>query len=63
MASTRVAIVAALLIGLPSLSSAQDQEPFGPQITAAPPTGAQGRRAGETGAEGASTPPSPVPGT
>ncbi|MET0164029.1 MAG: hypothetical protein ABW318_03365, partial [Vicinamibacterales bacterium] len=50
MASTRVAIVVALMIGVPSLSSAQESE-FGAQITAAPPTGAQGRRAGETGAE------------
>jgi len=38
------------MLGVPSLSSAQDSE-FGAQITAAPPTGAQGRRAGETGAE------------
>jgi hypothetical protein len=50
MASTRVALVVALTIGVPSLSRAQDPE-FGAQITAAPPTGAQGRRAGETGAE------------
>ena len=50
MASTRVAIVAALMIGVPSVSSAQSSD-FGAQITAAPPTGAQGRRAGETGAE------------
>ena len=50
MASTRVAIVAALMIGVPSLSSAQELG-IGAQITAAPPTGAQGRRAGETAAQ------------
>src|SRR5512145_2367632 len=39
-----VAVVATLMIGVPSLSSAQDEgSEFGPQITTAPSTGA-GRR-------------------
>jgi hypothetical protein len=50
---TRVAIAATLMIGLPSLSSAQDEpgSEFGVQITTARPTGAQGRRAGEADGE------------
>ena len=41
---TGVATVAALMLGAPSVSSAQDEDSeFGPQITTAPPTGA-GRR-------------------
>jgi hypothetical protein len=53
---TRVAIAATLMIGLPSLSSAQDEpgSEFGVQITTARPTGEQGRRAGER--EGEYTP-------
>ena len=43
------------MISVPSLSSAQDDQSsapeFGAQITAAPPTGVQGRRAGENEAE------------
>jgi hypothetical protein len=46
------AIVATLTIGAPSLSSAQEDQgsapaEFGARISAAPPTGAQGRRRGE----------------
>jgi hypothetical protein len=49
---TSVAIAATLIIGVPSLSSAQEEgSEFGPQITTAPSTGAQRRRAGETEAE------------
>jgi hypothetical protein len=46
----RVAIVATLMIGVPSLASAQGRSAApaaGAQISAAPPTGAQGRRRGE----------------
>ena len=52
---TRAAIVATLMISVPSLSSAQEDQSsaseFGAQITAARPTGEQGRRAGENEAE------------
>jgi hypothetical protein len=50
---THVAIVAPLMIGVPFLSSAQEDQSseFGAQITAARPTGEQGRRAGENEAE------------
>src|SRR5918993_480674 len=42
------AIVATLMIGVPSVSSAQDEDSeFGPQVTTAPPTGAGRRGAGE----------------
>ena len=52
MMCTRVAIVATLMIGVPSLSSAQEENSeFGAQITTAPPTGAGRRRAGEGDAE------------
>ncbi len=45
---TSVAIVATLMIGVPSVSSAQDDgAEFGPQITTAPPTSAGRRGAGE----------------
>ena len=48
MMCTRVAIVATLMIGVPSVSSAQEESSeFGPQITTAPPTGAGRRGAGE----------------
>jgi hypothetical protein len=51
MMCTRVAIVATLMIGVPSLSSAQEEgSEFGPQITTAPPTG-EGRRGAGGGAE------------
>jgi hypothetical protein len=53
--STRVAIVATLLISAPSLSSAQEDQSSasasGARISAAQPSGAQGRRRGETDAE------------
>jgi hypothetical protein len=43
-----VAIAAALMIGVPSVSTAQDENSeFGPQISTAPPTGAGRRGAGE----------------
>jgi hypothetical protein len=50
---TRAAIAATLMIGMPSLASAQDEpgSEFGVQITAARPTGEQGRRAGEAAGE------------
>ena len=50
---THVALVATLMISAPSLSGGQEDQSseFGPQISAAPPTGAQGRRGGETDAE------------
>jgi hypothetical protein len=50
---THVALVAVLMISVPSLSSAQEDQSseFGPQISAARPTGEQGRRGGETEAE------------
>ena len=55
MMCTHVAIVATLMISVPSLSSAQDDQSsapeFGAHISAARPTGAQGRRAGENEAE------------
>jgi hypothetical protein len=55
MMCTHVAIVATLMISVPSLSGAQDDQSsapeFGAQISAARPTGAQGRRAGENEAE------------
>ena len=52
MMCSSVVVVATLMIGVPSVSSAQDEESeFGPQISAAPPTGAQRRRAGEGEAE------------
>src|SRR4249919_2238318 len=48
---TRVAIVATLIISVPSLSSAQEEQSSAPaagaRISAAPPTGAQARRRGE----------------
>src|SRR5688572_31978038 len=51
MLCTSVAIVAALMIGVPSASSAQDEDSeFGPQITTAPPTSAGRRAAGEADA-------------
>ncbi len=52
MMCSSVAVVATLMLCVPSVSSAQDEESeFGPQISAAPPTGAQRRRAGEGEAE------------
>ena len=43
-----VAVVATLMIGVPSVASAQDEDSeFGPQISTAPPTGAGRRGAGE----------------
>jgi hypothetical protein len=53
MMRTHAAIVATLMISAPSLSGGQEDQSseFGPQISAAPPTGAQGRRGGETDAE------------
>ena len=43
-----VALVATLMIGVPSVSSAQDDgAEFGPQISTAPPSSARGRRRGE----------------
>src|SRR6185503_10921520 len=43
-----VALAATLMIGVPSVSSAQDDgSEFGPQITTAPPSSARGRRRGE----------------
>jgi hypothetical protein len=52
MLCTSVAIAATLMIGVPSVSSAQEEgSEFGPQITTAPSTGAQRRRAGENEAE------------
>ena len=50
---TRVAIVATLMIGVPSLSGAQETAAeFGSvEISAALPSGEQGRRRGETDAE------------
>ena len=51
MMCTRVAIVATLMIGVPSLFRAQEDQSSasaaGARISAAPPTGAQGRRRGE----------------
>ncbi len=48
MMCARVALVATFMVGVPSLSSAQDEDSeFGPQITTAPPTGAGRRGAGE----------------
>jgi hypothetical protein len=48
MMCTSAAIAATLLIGVPSVSSAQDDgSEFGPQITTAPPTGAGRRGAGQ----------------
>ena len=48
MMCSGVAIAATLMIGVPSVSSAQDEgSEFGPQITTAPPTGAGRRGAGE----------------
>jgi hypothetical protein len=48
MLCTGVAIAAVLMIGMPSVSSAQDENSeFGPQISTAPPTGAGRRGAGE----------------
>jgi hypothetical protein len=49
MMCASVALAATLLIGVPSMSSAQDDEgsEFGPQITTAPPTGAGRRGAGQ----------------
>src|SRR5687768_3422117 len=46
MMCTRVAFVATLMIGVPSLSSAQEEEgsEFGPQISTAPPTAVVRRR-------------------
>src|SRR6185436_5243806 len=45
MMCSSVAVAATLMIGAPSLSSAQDEgSEFGPQISTAPPTGAQRRR-------------------
>src|SRR5688572_13015084 len=50
MMCTHVAIVATLMISVPSLSSAQDDQStgreFGAQITAAPPTGVTRPRGG-----------------
>src|SRR6516225_2445589 len=50
MMSTQVALVATLMISLPSLSSAQDGQGSAPaagaRISAAQPSGAQGRRRG-----------------
>jgi hypothetical protein len=55
MMCTHVAIVATLMIGVPPLASAQEDlstgAEFGPQITAAVPTGSQRRRDGETAVE------------
>jgi hypothetical protein len=52
MMCTSVALAATLMIGVPSVSSAQDEgSEFGPQVSAAPPTGAGRRRAGEGEAE------------
>jgi hypothetical protein len=48
---TGVAIVAPLMIGVPFVSSAQDDTEFGVQVSAALPTSANGRRRGETDAE------------
>jgi hypothetical protein len=49
MMCTRVALVATLMISAPSLSGAQEDQSseFGAQISAARPTGEQGRRGGE----------------
>jgi hypothetical protein len=48
MMCSGVAIAATLMIGVPSMSSAQDEgSEFGPQVTTAPPTGAGRRGAGE----------------
>ena len=47
MICSGVAFVATLLLGMPSVSSAQDEESeFGPQFSTAPPTGAGRRGAG-----------------
>jgi hypothetical protein len=52
MMCTSVGIAATLMIGVPSVSSAQEEgSKFGPQVTTALPTGAQRRRAGENEAE------------
>jgi len=47
MMCSSVAAVATLMIGVPSVSSAQDGAEFGPQFTTAPPTGEGRRGAGE----------------
>ena len=45
MMCTRVALAATLMIGVPSVSSAQEEgTEFGPQISTAPPTGVVRRR-------------------
>src|SRR4026208_2329536 len=52
MMCSSVAVAATLMIGAPSVSSAQDEgSEFGPQISTAPPTGAQRRRGGGNEAE------------
>jgi len=50
MTCSSVAVVATLMIGVPSVSSAQDEgSEFGPQYSTAPPTGAGRRGAGGPG--------------